>query len=315
MTDLMAEDALDATADILPIICTGIAFVVTGVWAAWSSPGQRTLVLGRPEFSGRFPRHVRRSASAGSDVVEGPPEGADETRRGRSRGGSPDFGPHAAPWDEVMLNVTELPPCPASSSAEKLEPEAIGPLGSLHGPERGISAPTPPSSAILNGQLMSTRTAAGYTRTARVTLCRSLSDTEVPIRRQKLAAARRDGEGKLTRSLSEASTSTCPHNGPSGSRSRAQSSRGGARREVLSVEGALLRACLPPTMSLGHGADGRLAEETAERWKHWRGSGDEILGVDDGERRRRENLSWRLWWRAQQEATHDDGEGEDGTTV
>jgi len=69
----------------------------------------------------------------------------------------------------------------------------------------------------------------------------------------------------------------------------------------MSVEGALLQDCLPPALGLGDGADGRLAEETAMRWKAFRGSGDEILGVDDGNRRRRENLSWRLWYRACQE--------------
>lgn len=58
----------------------------------------------------------------------------------------------------------------------------------------------------------------------------------------------------------------------------------------ISVEEALLAECAaaqsvePGSLSL--------------RWREWRGSGDEVISVDDAARRRRENLSWRLWWRS-----------------
>jgi len=75
---------------------------------------------------------------------------------------------------------------------------------------------------------------------------------------------------------------------------------------ALTAEAALIAECSPHfqfglTMESTSSFDpGELAEDTAQRWKSWRGSGDEILGVDDAAMRRRENLSWRLWWRAQQ---------------
>eukprot|EP00927_Polykrikos_kofoidii_P066079 TRINITY_DN61738_c0_g1_i1.p1 TRINITY_DN61738_c0_g1~~TRINITY_DN61738_c0_g1_i1.p1 ORF type:complete len:251 (+),score=29.55 TRINITY_DN61738_c0_g1_i1:219-971(+) len=71
--------------------------------------------------------------------------------------------------------------------------------------------------------------------------------------------------------------------------------RGGTKKKGVSIEAALLAACLPLD---SNGTSSREVSAIAVRWREWRGSGDEIFGVTNASRRRRENLLWRLWWQA-----------------
>jgi hypothetical protein len=74
------------------------------------------------------------------------------------------------------------------------------------------------------------------------------------------------------------------------------------QKEALTIETAMLAEFAPPNAGdCSPKAASQFADVTAQRWRSWRGSGDEILGVGDAARRRRENLSWRLWWRAHQD--------------
>eukprot|EP00929_Paragymnodinium_shiwhaense_P007125 TRINITY_DN111073_c0_g1_i1.p1 TRINITY_DN111073_c0_g1~~TRINITY_DN111073_c0_g1_i1.p1 ORF type:complete len:323 (+),score=34.20 TRINITY_DN111073_c0_g1_i1:178-1146(+) len=76
---------------------------------------------------------------------------------------------------------------------------------------------------------------------------------------------------------------------------RRQRRRRPRRREGASIEAALIAECMPPNSEAAEGAEDRAI---AKRWRNWRGSGDEVVGVDDASQRRRENLSWRLWFQA-----------------
>lgn len=72
----------------------------------------------------------------------------------------------------------------------------------------------------------------------------------------------------------------------------------GAGKTKMTIEEALLDEMKPG--SVGFLEEG-FTEATATNWKQFRGSGDEVLlgSVDNITNRRRENMSWRLWWRAQ----------------
>lgn len=69
--------------------------------------------------------------------------------------------------------------------------------------------------------------------------------------------------------------------------------------KVSSTEAALLAECSAPVFSAGRDGDDWevWGGAAAQQWRSWRGSGDEVIWVTDAARRRRENLTWRIWFR------------------
>lgn len=214
---------------------------------------------------GPRPAAQRRSSSNGSQVVE--------------------LG-----WHDDLLPRGRSPPVPS--------PGAMCPALVLG----GFDQPTEsgPSCDLFPG-LSWTRSCSGPALEKEVcrfppgTLVRSHSDTELlefeasPARSFQAADAGGDA-------ASVPLTPGTPSE-PSNRRASSLKARSGSTSNDrgASIEAALLAACLPPD---GSGAFCREATAIAMRWRSWRGSGDEIFGVGDASLRRRENLSWRLWWQA-----------------